>query len=66
MEPSKMIVDPLISLRDFANELGVCVKTLYRRIDKGELPKPVKVGRCSRFPRSVLNAYRQKIGAPTI
>ena len=54
-------VDPLILFRDFAAELGVCVKTIYRRLDEGELPKQLKVGKCSRFPRSVIEAYKRKI-----
>lgn len=56
--------DPLVTLKQFASELGVCVKTIYRLIDAGKLPKPVKIGHSTRFPRSVLNSYREKIGAP--
>jgi len=51
-----------LTIADFARELKVCTKTVYRRIDEGEIPKPSKVGRCSRFARSVVDAYKRKVG----
>jgi excisionase family DNA binding protein len=51
-----------LTVADFARELKVCTKTIYRRIDEGEIPKPSKVGRCSRFARSVVDAYKRKVG----
>jgi excisionase family DNA binding protein len=53
--------DP-VTIAEFAHELKVCPKTIYRRIDEGELPKPSKIGRCSRFARSVVDDYKRKIG----
>jgi excisionase family DNA binding protein len=54
--------EPPVTVAEFAKELGVCQKTIYREIDRGELPKPSKIGRCSRFARSVVDAYKRKIG----
>ena len=54
--------DAPVTISAFARELNVCTKTVYRRIDEGEIPKPAKVGRCSRFARSVVDAYKRKIG----
>lgn len=54
--------DTLVSIRQFARELSVCVKTIYRRIDAGEIPRPVKIGRCSRYPRSVIEDYKRRLG----
>ena len=54
--------EPPVTVAEFARELKVCTKTVYRRIDEGEIPKPSKVGRCSRFARSVVDAYKRKIG----
>ncbi|WP_075081093.1 helix-turn-helix transcriptional regulator [Terrimicrobium sacchariphilum] len=55
--------DPLLSLKQVAGELNVCVKTIYRLVDSGKLPRPVKVGRCSRFSRSVIDRFKRQIGA---
>lgn len=56
------VTEPPVTIAKFAQELNVCPKTIYRRIDEGELPKPSKVGRCSRFARTVVDAYKRKIG----
>lgn len=45
-------VDPLLKAREVADFLQVSVPTIYRRIADGTLPKPVKLGACSRWPQS--------------
>ena len=55
-------LEQLLSLKSAAERLGVCVRTVYRLIDDGELPKPVKIRGCSRLPVSSLNTYLQKLG----
>jgi excisionase family DNA binding protein len=56
--------DPLrlVSLQYAADLLGVCVRTVYRLIDEGELPRPFKVRGCSRLPLAAVNAYLEKLG----
>ena len=54
----------LISLQHAARILEVSVRTVYRLIDEGEFPKPVKVRGCSRLPLAAVNAYLEKLGVP--
>jgi len=39
----------LIKLREFASAISVSVRSLYRMIDAGEVPRPVKQGQQSFF-----------------
>lgn len=52
----------LVSLQSAARCLDVCVRTIYRIIDQGDLPKPIKVRGCSRLPISAINSYLSKLG----
>lgn len=65
-ESSTGKIDPFVTIGEFARELKVCIKTIYRRIDAGDLPRPSKIGRCSRFPRSVVTEYKRKIGSESV
>jgi excisionase family DNA binding protein len=56
--------EQLLSLQTAANCFGVCVRTVYRLIDEGQLPRPIKIRGCSRLPLSAVNAYLRKIGVP--
>ena len=53
------IFDPLLSLEQVANILGVCVRSVRRLVDRGELPRPVRVGRAVRMFKSEVDAYLQ-------
>ena len=53
--------DTLIPLRVAAAKLGICVRTLRRLGERGELQRPVKVGRCSRVPLSEILAYMNRL-----
>jgi excisionase family DNA binding protein len=56
MNSGKM--DCLLKLRVVAERIGgICVRGVYRLIAKGELPHPVKVGRCSCLPESEVVAF---------
>ena len=48
--------DPLLTVREGANELRCSVPTFWRWVANGTLPKPVKLGGMSRWPRSELLA----------
>src|SRR5437016_4294249 len=50
-----------ISLGSAAERLGVCIRTVRRLGERGELPKPVKVGRCSRLPLSEVETYMNRL-----
>lgn len=45
-------VDPLLKAKEVAATLNISVASLYRRMADGTLPKPVKLGGTSRWPKS--------------
>lgn len=45
-------VDPLLTAREAAAVLQVSVPTFWRRVADGTVPKPVKLGGLSRWPKS--------------
>lgn len=46
------ITDPLLTARESATYLQISVPTFWRRVADGTVPKPVKIGSLSRWPRS--------------
>ncbi|RVG89300.1 helix-turn-helix transcriptional regulator [Sinorhizobium meliloti] len=57
------VVDPLLKDREVAKILGVSVVTVWRRVADGSIPKPIKLGGLSRFPRSEIMAFIEKAKA---
>ena len=64
-KPARSPADPapssealaLLTLDEVAALLRVSVSTIRRRVDAGELPAPVRVGRALRWPRVRLLAF---------
>jgi excisionase family DNA binding protein len=54
----------LISLREAAAMLRACVRTVYRLIDDGELPRPIKVRARSFLPLAAVRDFLIKQGLP--
>lgn len=55
-------LDTLLPLSRVAEILGSCsVKTVRRMIDRGELPRPCRVGRRSMLPQSEVEAFIQTL-----
>jgi predicted DNA-binding transcriptional regulator AlpA len=54
----------IASLPESAKMLHACVRTVYRLIDDGELPRPIKIRSRSFLPISALRAYLVKQGLP--
>ena len=50
------LTDPLLTCREGAALLQISVPTFWRWTAKGLLPKPLKLGGMSRWPRSELLA----------
>ena len=46
------LTDPLLTVREGAAVLQMSVPTFWRRVADGTVPKPVKIGSLSRWPRS--------------
>ncbi len=48
--------DPLIRDGDAAGMLGCSKATFWRRVADGTIPRPVKIGGMSRWPKSEIDA----------
>ena len=48
--------DPLLTDKESAARLNVSVPTFWRRVADGTVPKPLKIGGLSRWPRSEIEA----------
>ena len=48
--------DPLLTARESAKYLQVSIPTFWRRVADRTIPKPVKIGNLSRWPRSEILA----------
>ena len=55
------VSERLLSTKDVADRLHVSIRSVWRLIPRGEFPKPVKVGRMSRFFPSELEAYLDRL-----
>lgn len=56
-------VDPLLTVREAAALLQVSVPTFWRRVADCTVPRPVKLGGLSRWPRSEILAVIDKAKA---
>jgi excisionase family DNA binding protein len=54
-------LERLLPLKEAALAIGVSVREVYRLIARGELPRPVKVGRATRIPESEVAAYIENL-----
>lgn len=45
-------IDPLLTAREAAAILQISISTFWRRVADGTVPKPVKLGGLSRWPKS--------------
>lgn len=54
-------MERMLCLKDVADLLGICTRTVWRLVQRGELPRPVKIGAASRWVYSELCAYIQRI-----
>ena len=53
--------DSLLSIPQVAEKLSIHVRTVYRYIHSGILPKPVKIGGSSRFIASSINELIERL-----
>lgn len=65
MKPTPIKLDEtgryLMTIREAAKRLSVSRETLYRRINQGLLPEPIKQGRLSFFALSDIENYLSKL-----
>lgn len=51
--------DPLLTRRDVEAECGIGRSTIYRMIEAGTFPRPLRIGaRCVRWPRSTIEQWK--------
>ncbi|MCK1626569.1 DNA-binding protein [Bradyrhizobium sp. 160] len=55
--------DPMLTASDCASLLGVSVTTFWRWIAGGRAPKPIKLGKLSRWPKSEILGLMQRAKA---
>lgn len=53
----------LIRMPEVTQTIGLSRATIYRMIDKGEFPQPVRQGRTSAWPLSEVRAYQEALKA---
>jgi predicted DNA-binding transcriptional regulator AlpA len=56
-------IDPLLTAREAAIILQISIPTYWRRVADGTVPKPVKLGGLSRWPKSEILAVIEKAKA---
>jgi excisionase family DNA binding protein len=54
-------LDRVMRFPEIARVLGVCVRSVRRMIDRGELPQPVRVGRAVGLLESEIEAYLERM-----
>ena len=64
--PSAEIFDSsaMVTLHEAARLIRACVRTVYRLIDEGELPRPIKIRSRSFLPRVSVLDYLVRQGMP--
>ena len=46
----------LLSVKEVAVTLGIGVSTVWRQLDLGQFPKPIKIGRATRWRKADIEA----------
>ena len=57
------MIDPLLTAREGADLLQISVPTFWRWVANGTLPKAVKLGGMSRWPKSEILAFVERAKA---
>jgi predicted DNA-binding transcriptional regulator AlpA len=52
----------LLSIQEDSGRLGICRRTLEREISRGRFPRPLKIGKASRWEVGDVVAYIEKLG----
>jgi excisionase family DNA binding protein len=54
-------MDRVMRLAEIATVLGICVRSVRRMIDRGELPPCVRIGRAVGLMQSEIEAYLKRM-----
>lgn len=61
MNTSTTLETELMTLPDAARLLAISTRTLWRLINRGEFPRPLKIGTASRVAREDVSAYKLRL-----
>ncbi|CAM8349562.1 helix-turn-helix transcriptional regulator [Morganella morganii] len=51
--------EPLVDMKEITKFTGLTDKWFYKQIQEGQFPKPIKLGRSSRWQKSEVEAWLQ-------
>ncbi|QKJ61147.1 helix-turn-helix transcriptional regulator [Serratia fonticola] len=58
--PASLLNDKMVDMAFITNFTGLTDKWFYKQIKDGEFPKPIKLGRSSRWMQSEVEAWVQQ------
>ncbi|EMN9019195.1 AlpA family transcriptional regulator [Morganella morganii] len=56
---TSLLDDPLVDMKEITKLTGLTDKWFYKQIQEGKFPKPIKLGRSSRWLKSEVEAWLQ-------
>jgi predicted DNA-binding transcriptional regulator AlpA len=59
----QLCADKLIDLKTLAEHLGIAERSIWRGVSRGEIPKPVKLGKSSRWFTSEIIEFQERLKA---
>ncbi|EMM6943536.1 TPA: AlpA family transcriptional regulator [Morganella morganii] len=54
-----LLDEPLVDMKEITKFTGLTDKWFYKQIQEGQFPKPIKLGRSSRWQKSQVEAWLQ-------
>ena len=55
------MIEAMMDVKRLAEMLGASVRTVWRLVSAGVLPKPVQVGRCTRWFESDIEEFQRRL-----
>jgi predicted DNA-binding transcriptional regulator AlpA len=55
------MIEAMLDVKSLSEKLGASVRTVWRLVSAGILPKPVQVGRCTRWFESDIEAFQRRL-----
>jgi predicted DNA-binding transcriptional regulator AlpA len=55
------MIDAMMDVKRLAEMLGASVRTVWRLVSAGVLPKPVQVGGCTRWFESDIEEFQRRL-----
>ncbi len=55
------MIETMLDVKNLADKLGASVRTVWRLVSAGVLPKPVQVGRCTRWFESDIEEFQRRL-----